>query len=138
VLLSGGAEAAHRSDPPCEARTFEGARFTVCAFDFRHQEMRLVWKDRDGRAMRTFGKLANHLGQYAMRLRFAVNAGMYEDDGSDTPVSFGRLARFFRDGLKCRDALYFDGVVSSLWVPAQARRTGGDGIGPMIAVPDKP
>ncbi|MEI9885207.1 MAG: phosphodiester glycosidase family protein [Rhizomicrobium sp.] len=226
-------------DPPCRAQAFEGSRFTVCRFDSRHQEMRLAWRGRDGKALRTFGKLADHLGRDAVRLRFAMNAGMYEADGSplglyvengrerrplntgdadgnfylkpngvfsldgdgtlgietaeafaarrslprfatqsgpmlviggtrhpkiapdgpstnirngvgvvdahttlfvisDDPVSFGRLARFFRDRLKCRDALYLDGAISSLWVPAEGRRTGGTNMGPIIAVLDKP
>lgn len=32
---------------------------------------------------------------------------------SDEPVSFGKMARFFRDDLKSLNALYFDGAVSS-------------------------
>ena len=52
---------------------------------------------------------------------------------SDEPVSFGRLARFFRDGLGCRNALYFDGAVSSLWYPAAGRVDHGYALGPMIA-----
>ena len=53
---------------------------------------------------------------------------------SDDPVSFGRFARFFRDGLGCRDALYLDGAVSSLWEPATARRDQRAELGPMILV----
>ena len=41
---------------------------------------------------------------------------------SDGPVSFGRLARFFRDGLHCPDALYLDGAISALWAPGLNRR----------------
>jgi len=53
---------------------------------------------------------------------------------SDEPVSFGRLARFFRDGLGCRNALYFDGAVSSLWDPAAGRLDDGHALGPMVMV----
>ena len=53
---------------------------------------------------------------------------------SDEPVSFGRLARFFRDALGCRNALYFDGAVSGLWDPAASRLDQGHPIGPMVAV----
>jgi uncharacterized protein YigE (DUF2233 family) len=53
---------------------------------------------------------------------------------SDEPVSFGRLARFFRDGLGCRNALYFDGAVSSLWDRPAGRMDDGHALGPMIAV----
>ncbi|MDE2595319.1 MAG: phosphodiester glycosidase family protein [Sphingomonadales bacterium] len=53
---------------------------------------------------------------------------------SAKPVSFGKLARLFRDRLKCRNALYFDGFVSSLWDPAQARRDEGPPLGPLVVV----
>jgi uncharacterized protein YigE (DUF2233 family) len=58
---------------------------------------------------------------------------------SDKPVSFGKLARFFRDDLKCADALYLDGAVSSLWMPDPARAGGGrmddaHDLGPLLVV----
>ncbi len=36
-------------------------------------------------------------------------------------VTFEQLARFFRDELKCPDALYLDGVISRLYAPALGR-----------------
>ena len=51
---------------------------------------------------------------------------------SNEVVSFGKLARFFRDGLGARDALYFDGSVSSLWDPAAGRQDAGVPLGPII------
>lgn len=51
---------------------------------------------------------------------------------SNEVVSFGKLARFFRDGLKAKNALYFDGSVSSLWDPANGRMDAGVPLGPMI------
>ena len=56
---------------------------------------------------------------------------------SSEPVSFGRLARLFRDRLHCLDALYLDGAVSSLWVPSLARRDPATGLGPLIVVSAK-
>jgi uncharacterized protein YigE (DUF2233 family) len=56
---------------------------------------------------------------------------------SDEPVSFGRFARFFRS-LGCRDALFFDGGVSSLWDPAAGRRDSRAEIGPIVAVFSRP
>jgi uncharacterized protein YigE (DUF2233 family) len=53
---------------------------------------------------------------------------------SDTPVSFGRFARLFRDRLGCADALYLDGAVSLLWDPASGRRDTGAPIGPIVVV----
>ena len=49
-------------------------------------------------------------------------------------VSFGKLARFMRDRLKVRDALYFDGSVSSLWDPANDRMDAFTELGPMVVV----
>jgi uncharacterized protein YigE (DUF2233 family) len=53
---------------------------------------------------------------------------------SEDAVSFGRLARFFRDELKCSNALFLDGAVSALWDPANGRRDVTVPLGPMIVV----
>lgn len=226
VLLCVAAPAA-----ACERRLFEGSRFTVCRYDARRDELRLV-AERGGRSFEALGR---RLGPDAGRLRFAMNAGMFDDVGgpiglfvergvrrhainlargwgnfhllpngvfwvgadgrvavtesrrfaaagggarwatqsgpmlviggklhpkfdadgesrlirngvgvsdaqtawfaiSDDPVSFGRFARLFRDALHCRDALYLDGSVSSLWDPASGRRDASTRLGPMVAV----
>lgn len=52
---------------------------------------------------------------------------------SDAPVSFGQLARYFRDEVKVANALYLDGQVSSLWDPASGRLDTGR-VGPIIVV----
>ena len=51
---------------------------------------------------------------------------------SQDSVSLGKFARFFRDGLKTPDALYFDGSVSSLWDPANGRQDSHAPLGPII------
>lgn len=53
---------------------------------------------------------------------------------SEVPVSFGKLARMFRDALHAKDALYLDGSVSSLWDPANARQDSFTPIGPIVVV----
>jgi len=53
---------------------------------------------------------------------------------SNHPVTFHELAVFFRDTLHCRNALYFDGSVSSLYSRALGRRDAGAPLGPIIAV----
>jgi uncharacterized protein YigE (DUF2233 family) len=53
---------------------------------------------------------------------------------SNEPVSFGRFARFFRDELKCRDALFFDGTISSAWIPSLGRQDHTAPLGPMLVV----
>lgn len=49
-------------------------------------------------------------------------------------VSFGKFARFFRERVKARNALYFDGSVSSLWDPAAGRMDDFTDLGPMVVV----
>jgi uncharacterized protein YigE (DUF2233 family) len=56
---------------------------------------------------------------------------------SDEPVTFYRFATLFRDQLKCPDALFLDGSVSSLFAPNLNRADGLLPIGPMIGVVDK-
>jgi uncharacterized protein YigE (DUF2233 family) len=70
----------------------------------------------------------------------AIRNGVAVDAGgkahfviSDAPVSFGQLARYFRDVVKVSNALYLDGQVSSLWDPATARMDKGR-VGPIIVV----
>jgi uncharacterized protein YigE (DUF2233 family) len=53
---------------------------------------------------------------------------------SDGPLSLGKFARFFRDELKARNALFFDGAVSGLWDPANGRRDVTKPLGPMVVV----
>jgi len=52
---------------------------------------------------------------------------------ADAPVSFGQLARYFRDELKTPNALYLDGKVSALWDPARGRLDAARN-GPIIVV----
>lgn len=51
---------------------------------------------------------------------------------TESPVSFGKFARFFRDEVHARNALYLDGSVSSLWDPQNGRRDQKGPIGPMV------
>lgn len=53
---------------------------------------------------------------------------------SEEPVSFGKFARLFRDDLKVKNALYFDGSVSSLWDPANHRQDSVAELGPIVVV----
>ena len=55
---------------------------------------------------------------------------------SDAPVSFGQLARYFRDEVKVANALYLDGQVSSLWDPASGRLDKAR-VGPIIVVTNR-
>jgi uncharacterized protein YigE (DUF2233 family) len=56
---------------------------------------------------------------------------------SETPVTFHELARLFRDVLGCPDALYLDGVVSSLFAPELGRNDAHADLGPILAITEK-
>ena len=222
----------------CEVRDFEGSRFTVCAYDAQREEFRLISRGADGAYLRSFEAMNAMLGRDTRRLRFAMNAGMFNDQGapiglyvengaeqhvlrltngpgnfhlkpngvfwvsddgalhisrsedyatlaphpryatqsgpmlviggtlhpsfsadgssryirngvglrddrtayfviSSSAVSFGRFARFFRDELHCRDALFLDGSVSSLYAPSMGRNDDNHELGPMVVVLDR-
>ncbi|MEM1195105.1 MAG: phosphodiester glycosidase family protein [Pseudomonadota bacterium] len=55
---------------------------------------------------------------------------------SDAPLSFGQLARFFRDEVKATNALFLDANSSSLWDPATGRMDTGR-TGPILVVTKK-
>ncbi|MXO74096.1 hypothetical protein GRI40_02530 [Altererythrobacter aerius] len=56
---------------------------------------------------------------------------------SEGAVSFGKIARFFRDIAKTPNALYLDGSVSALWDPAADRMDARAPMGPMIVVEER-
>lgn len=52
------------------------------------------------------------------------------------PVRFYDFAVFYRDVLNCRNALFLDGSISSMMVPAWGRRDESEPLGPILAVLD--
>lgn len=75
--------------------------------------------------------------------RLIRNAVGVDDEGrahfviSNAPISFGKLARFYKDELNAENALFLDGNVSLLWNPATERLDTGAPIGPIVAVTKK-
>lgn len=55
--------------------------FSVCRFDTANAELRLAWRGRGGGALRSLAALQAELGKDARRVRFAMNAGMYDEAG---------------------------------------------------------
>jgi uncharacterized protein YigE (DUF2233 family) len=53
---------------------------------------------------------------------------------SESPVTFYEFAGFFRESLHCREALYLDGTISSLYVPSLHREDRGSDMGPILGV----
>jgi uncharacterized protein YigE (DUF2233 family) len=53
---------------------------------------------------------------------------------SESPVTFFEFASYFRDSLHCREALYLDGSISSLYAPSLNREDRGPDMGPILGV----
>ncbi len=79
---------------PCEDRSFEGARFTVCAYSPTTDRLQLAWRGRAG-PLGGLAALREAMGDEASRVEFAMNAGMY--DQALAPLGLfvvdGRVAR---------------------------------------------
>ncbi len=65
---------------PCRYKPFEGASYIVCSFDPTKEDLRIFWRDKDGKPYRTFAALATDLGGKGKSLQFAMNGGMYQAD----------------------------------------------------------
>nr|MBA2467132.1 phosphodiester glycosidase family protein [Sphingomonas sp.] len=63
----------------CAERSFEGDRLTVC--DGTGGRIELVAAARDETPVRTFADLEARLGSRAADVAFAMNAGMFDEDG---------------------------------------------------------
>lgn len=84
----------------------------------------------------------------ALHPRFLANSDSYNyrngvgvtDDGralfviTNDRVNFHSLARFYRDVLGVKNALYFDGSISRLYAPGLDRHDAGFPMGPIIGV----
>jgi uncharacterized protein YigE (DUF2233 family) len=81
----------------CAPRNFDDAKFTVCAFNPRHDDIRLFWGGPDGRPYGSLAALAQALKAKGETLSFAMNAGMFKEDQS--PVGL-----YVEDRLKLHDA----------------------------------
>ena len=53
---------------------------------------------------------------------------------TEDPMNFHEFATLFRDVLNCPDALYLDGVISSLYAPSLKRNDKKADLGPIIGV----
>src|SRR5689334_19587916 len=64
----------------CAQQDFEGTTFTTCRYDRRRDDIALALNGPSG-PLRSFAALERQLGPRAQRLRFAMNAGMYDEAG---------------------------------------------------------
>jgi uncharacterized protein YigE (DUF2233 family) len=64
----------------CRSEVFKGASYVVCSFNLTKDDLRLYWRDADGKPYRTFAALAAGLNGRGKSLKFAMNGGMYQAD----------------------------------------------------------
>lgn len=82
---------------PCRAEKFEGAAYTVCSLDLRKTDLRIFWRDREGKPYLGFSTLAASLAADGLRLDFAMNGGMFQDD-------FSPVGLFIESGAELKPA----------------------------------
>ena len=63
----------------CDSRTFEGSRFTVCSVQEGRVELRTAASN--GSPYRSFSALEAALGERSNQVAFAMNAGMFDEQG---------------------------------------------------------
>ncbi len=81
LALSFGA-AGETASAACAPKDFGGAKFSVCAFDPRRDNIRVFLSGTDGKPYGSLAALAAALKAKGDRLIFAMNAGMFEQDQS--------------------------------------------------------
>lgn len=82
IVLSCLAYGATPASAACGAKAFDNAKFTVCAFDPRRDDIRLFLSGTDGKPYGSLGALAAALKAKGQSLMFAMNAGMFKEDQS--------------------------------------------------------
>ena len=120
-----------------------GRPFIVRSEDWRRRREDASWATQSGPLLVIQGAIHPRISANGQSLNIRNGVGVADRQTawfaiSEQPVSFGRFARFFRDALGCRDALYLDGTVSSLWDRRAGRQDDGYEIGPMVAVFARP
>jgi uncharacterized protein YigE (DUF2233 family) len=97
LLVVGFSAAGETASAACAPKAFDSAKFTVCPFDPRHDDIRLFLSGPDDKPYGSLGALASALKQKGEKLEFAMNAGMFGQDQS--PVGL-----YVEDRRKLHDA----------------------------------
>jgi uncharacterized protein YigE (DUF2233 family) len=83
ALLVLGLNATGAASAACAPKDFADAKFIVCTFDPRHDDIRLfLLSGPDDKPYGSLGALASALKQKGEKLAFAMNAGMFGQDQS--------------------------------------------------------
>lgn len=81
----------------CAEESFEDVAYVVCTIDPATSDLRLFWKNDQGKPYRTFSNVAAAVSDQGMELGLAVNAGMYQSD-------FSPLGLYVENGEQLRPA----------------------------------
>ncbi|MCW5715290.1 MAG: phosphodiester glycosidase family protein [Bauldia sp.] len=92
-----GAPAALAAPPSCEEVDFDGVAYTVCIADLNQSDLRLFWSGATGAPYRTFRAVDAALAAQGLRLSFAMNAGMFDDE-------YRPIGLYVEDGVELRAA----------------------------------
>ncbi len=79
---------------PCRSQMFEGSRFTVCPAN--GERIEVLTSDASGTPFRSFATLEAALGRRAGEVAFAMNAGMYDEEGNAIGLLIERGKRLHR------------------------------------------
>jgi uncharacterized protein YigE (DUF2233 family) len=112
---------------------------TSDAYTARHGQAEIVWATQSGPMLVMDGALHPTITADGTSRKLRNGVGARDAHTalfviSDAEVSFGRLARLFRDELRCANALFLDGTVSSLWLLSAGRRDASHQLGPIVVV----
>ena len=72
--------AARAETPACAPKDFGGETYVMCGFDLAHDDLRLNWRDAQAKPYGGFSALEAAMRAQGRKLRFAMNAGMYEEN----------------------------------------------------------
>lgn len=112
----------------------------VSTTDFQSNPPRHIWLATQSGPLLVYKGKINSQFNPASSSRFIRNAvGVKQSTKavfviSEQPVSFYELADFFKNTLKIDNALYLDGTISSLYLPALNRHDRQRFLGPIIGV----
>lgn len=119
--------------------TSQGAR-VVDAMDYPALREGVLFATQSGPLLLKDGQIhpalsANSASRY-IRNGVCVNGSQALFVITERPVTLHEFASFFRDELHCREALYLDGAVSSLYAPRLGRNDHRSALGPLFGVVD--
>ncbi len=80
-----------------KSRTADDDRFISYTADTRTEQIRMYWKDEQGRNFRNIGNLLAWAGQHQVTFSFAMNGGMYQPD-------FSPVGLLVREGIQLQPA----------------------------------